>query len=136
MKNAVKEKKRYAFLLILVAAAILLLTFQSAEGTVKLSEGLRLWAEHIGIHSDFRSFRSNAHLIEYFVLGVVLGLYGWKAGRKWYWIILAGCAFGLLDETIKVLLPTREFDAVDLIKDWIGVFVGTTFIWLIAKKRG
>ena len=39
--------------------------------------------------------------------------------------ILIGCGIGLIDESIKVLLPTREFDFVDLVKDWIGVAVGT-----------
>lgn len=36
-------------------------------------------------------------------------------------IILIGCGIGLIDEGIKGLLPTREFDVVDLVKDWVGV---------------
>lgn len=46
-----------------------------------------------------------------------------------------GCAFGLLDECIKILLPTREFDAVDLMKDWMGVSVAVGVIWLFYSNR-
>lgn len=35
--------------------------------------------------------------------------------------MFVGCCVGLIDESIKVLLPTREFDFVDLVKDWGGV---------------
>jgi len=119
----VNDLKRtiYAILLILTLLTILFLTFQDSAGTVKLSEGIRLWLEQFGIHSDFHSFRSNAHLVVYFVLGLILSLYGKEAGWRWYVVLAVGCGFGLLDEGMKIWLPTREFDAFDLMKDWIGV---------------
>lgn len=89
----------------------------------------------IGIYSDFHSFRSNAHLVVYFILGVALSLYGNEAGWKWWVIILAGCGFGLMDEAIKILLPTREFDVVDLVKDCIGVAIAVGIVMLIRKER-
>ena len=49
-------------------------------------------------------------------------------------IILIGSGVGLIDESIKVLLPTREFDVVDLIKDWVGVATAMLVIWLIKRK--
>ena len=33
-----------------------------------------------------------------------------------------GGGFGLLDEVIKIALPTSEFGAVDLIKDFVGIW--------------
>jgi len=49
-------------------------------------------------------------------------------------IILIGCGIGLVDESIKMLLPTREFDFVDLVKDWVGVTAAMLVIWLIKRK--
>ena len=43
-----------------------------------------------------------------------------------------GCVFGLIDETIKIFLPTREFGAVDLVKDFIGVWVGLAIVYLVS----
>ena len=128
------KKTIYGLLLAAVTAAILFLTFQDAPGTVKLSESVRLWFESFfGIKSNFHSFRSNAHLVEYFLLGVVLTLYGIEAGWRWWMILLVGAGFGLVDEVIKVLLPTREFDVVDLVKDFAGVWVGVGVVYLIGK---
>jgi len=115
------KKRVYGILLIAAALTILLLTLQDAAGTVKLSEGLRLWLERFGLKSDFHSIRSNAHLGLYFLFGIVLCLYGRECGWSWWAILAVGCCVGLIDESIKVLLPTREFDFVDLVKDWIGV---------------
>lgn len=49
-------------------------------------------------------------------------------------IILIGCGIGLIDESIKVLLPTREFDFVDLVKDWVGVAVAVGMIALKNRR--
>ena len=46
-----------------------------------------------------------------------------------------GCGFGLLDESIKLLLPTRELDVVDLLKDWVGIGLGTAAVWMLTKER-
>ncbi len=128
------RKKVYGILLITAALTILLLTLQDAAGTVKLSEGLRLWLERFGLKSDFHSFRSNAHLVLYFLFGIVLCLYGRECGWRWWVVLAVGCCVGLIDESIKVLLPTREFDVVDLVKDWVGVVAAMLVIWLIERR--
>lgn len=46
-----------------------------------------------------------------------------------------GCCVGLIDESIKVLLPTREFDVVDLVKDWVGVAIAVIVIWLVKRRE-
>ena len=127
------KKIIYGILLIAVVV-ILLLTLQDAAGTVKLSEGLRLWLERFGLESDFHSFRSNAHLVLYFLFGIVLCLYGRECGWSWWVILAVGCCVGLIDEGIKVLLPTREFDFVDLVKDWVGVAAAVGMIALKNRR--
>ena len=101
---------------------------------MKLSEGLRLWLERFGLKSDFHSIRSNAHLVLYFLFGITLCLYGKECGWSWWVIILIGCGIGLIDESIKVLLPTREFDFVDLVKDWVGVVAAVGMIALKNRR--
>ena len=132
------KKRVYGILLIAAALTILLLTLQDAAGTVKLSEGLRLWLERFGLKSDFHSIRSNAHLVLYLLFGIVLCLYSRECGWRWWVILAAGCGVGLIDESIKVLLPTREFDFIDLVKDWGGVAVAMVVIWFTngMKQRG
>lgn len=128
------KKRVYGILLAAAVIAILFLTFQDSAGTVRLSEGLRLWLERFGLKSDFHSIRSNAHLVLYFLFGIVLCLYGRECGWRWWVIILIGCGIGLIDESIKVLLPTREFDFVDLVKDWVGVVVAVSMIALKNRR--
>lgn len=136
-RNDVK-KRVYGILLIAAALTILLLTLQDSAGTVKLSEGLRLWLERFGLKSDFHSIRSNAHLVLYFLFGIVLCLYGRECGWRWWVILAAGCCVGLIDEGMKVLLSTREFDFIDLVKDWVGVVAAMLVIWLTKgiKQKG
>jgi len=128
------KKKVYGILLHAAVVIILLLTLQDSAGTVKLSEGLRLWLEQVGIEMTFHSIRSNAHLVLYFLFGIVLCLYGRECGWSWWVIILIGCGVGLIDESIKVLLPTREFDVVDLVKDWVGIAMAVGVVMLIGNR--
>ena len=129
------KKKIYGILLIMAVTAIFLLTLQSPQGTVRLSEGVRLWLWQFGIEMTFHGIRSNAHLPLYFVFGLILSLYGRESGWRWRMILIAGAAVGLADEVLKIFLPTREFDLIDLIKDWIGVGTAACVIWLIQKVK-
>ena len=131
----ITKKIIYGLILIALLIINLFLTLQSPEGTVRLSEGVRLWLENFGMHSDFHSLRSNTHLVIYFVLGVVLTLYGRENGWKWWVIVLIGCGIGVVDEGIKVLLPTREFDVFDLIRDFVGVAVAVGIVALMSKVK-
>ena len=120
-----RKRHIYGALFITILLTNLFLTLQKPEHTVALSESIRLFLEQFGIHSDFHSFRSNAHLLVYFVLGIPLALYGRESGWKWWVMILIGCTIGVIDEGIKALLPTREFDVTDLMRDFIGVAVAS-----------
>ena len=97
----------------------------------------REWFRKLGYQGTANQFRSDVHLIEYFIVGIATVVFckamGWKP-----WIgLVAACIFGLLDESIKILLPTREFSAVDLVKDFIGAGIAFEVIMLIhtGKKR-
>ncbi len=131
------QKRRIVFgiLLIAVAVSILALTFQDAEGSMNLSERFRHLLDRIGISSNSHGVRSNIHLPIYFVLGIVICLFGRASGWNWWAIILVGCAFGLMDESIKNWLPAREFDLIDLTKDWIGIVTAAGLVALIEHRR-
>lgn len=85
------KKTVYGILLIAAVLTILLLTLQDAAGTVKLSEGLRLWLERFGLKSDFHSIRSNAHLVLYFLFGIV-------------WFVWPGMRLALVGDLVCGLL--------------------------------
>lgn len=127
------RRKVYGILLTGILLLNAFLTFQSAEGTVNLSEGLRLWLEQFGFKSDFHSFRSDAHLVMFFLIGSFLGLFCREIDWPWKLIVMIGFLVGCIDEGIKVILPTREFDLLDLFKDWLGL--GIAFLALIIKEQ-
>lgn len=117
-------------LTVLVLSCVVFFTLQGPKETTALSENVRKW---IGYKGTGKAFRSDVHLVEYFIVGfAVIGLaklLGWK---RWTGV-LAACVFGLLDEGLKVLLPTREFGVIDLIKDFFGAFAALG-VWYLADK--
>lgn len=124
-------KRIWGLFVILVICVIFYLTFQTPSQTMGLSEGVRAWLAEHGIVWDSATVRSNAHLPEYMALGLSLCLWcGWKRAL---WI---GPLIGLIDETIKIILPTRHFDLIDLFKDFIGVAVGVLIVVLLRKMVG
>ncbi len=120
-----------------IVLLVLFLTFQGPEDTVSLSESFRNWLMKYGYTGDSIAFRSDVHYVEYFGVGLVFVLFckamGWK---KWIGVI-GGCLFGAIDEIIKIYLPTREFDEVDLTKDFLGVCVafGLVLIFEIIFRK-
>ena len=126
-------------LLLIVAGAVLYLTFQSPQETTSLSEAFREKAMLIGYKGDSIRFRSDIHLVEYFIVGIAVAVFG-IVMKYPIWIPgVMGCGFGLIDECIKILLPTREFDAVDLIKDCAGVWLAVAVVygvgWMIGRRE-
>ena len=125
-------------LVLLVLSTVLFLTLQGPEDTVALSEKVRSFAVIFGYTGNPNQFRSDIHLVEYFGVGLSMVLFfhamRWK---KWIGAIIA-VMFGLLDEVIKIFLPTREFGTVDLVKDVIGVGVAfgiALLVYVIKTKR-
>lgn len=122
-----------------VVGVIFFLTFQSPEDTTKVSRTIHdfivnLYPEGI-MHeiAESRRFRTFLHGPLYFLLGVVV-----KSCVKRFWPAVGICAtVGLADETVKIFLPTREFDIIDFGVDIIGFMIGIGIVTLIsyALKR-
>ena len=120
--------KRWGILVLIVIAIIFYLTFQSPSQTMGLSEGVRGWLASHGIFLDSSTVRSNAHLPEYILLGISLCLFvGWKKA------LLFGPLVGIIDEVIRIPLPTRHFDIIDLLKDFAGVILGVLLVVILKK---
>ena len=122
------RKKTAAIFLILALLMVLFFTFQNPEKSRILSESERMWLGNIGIQVEYKSLRSNVHILEYFIVG--LALCGYCRSRGWKnWIgMIAGCGIGVVDECVKTLLPGREFSTGDLIRDFVGVAVAVCFV--------
>ena len=115
------RKKTVAVFLVLALLMVLFFTFQTAEGTTSLSETVRMWLENQGLRIESHALRSNIHILEYFILGLAVLAFGVSHGWKLSTCVIIGCLIGLIDEGIKILIPTREFDVIDLVKDWVGI---------------
>ena len=130
--------------LLIVIAAIILLTFQDVQGTIDLSEGFRDWA--VGICDRYRldtvrgwidssiAIRRVGHIIEYFALGVAAAI---SIKKKIFALLLCLC-ISIGDQVIKMYVPGRHFDLFDLPFDAAGYVTGillVTVICLIGGKR-
>ena len=49
-------------------------------------------------------------------------------------IVLDGCGVGLVDESITVMLPTRECEGDGLVKDWVGIAMAVGVVMLIGNR--
>ena len=120
---------------IIVIAGIFYLTFQNPAETGALTETVLGLLLKIGIHVATKPLRHYIHYVMYFILEFVVCEFcrsrGWSV-----WIgVVIGCGIGLLDEGVKVLLPTREFDVTDLLRDFVGVAVAMLIEHLIDRKN-
>ena len=137
-----KKKRAATVILILAAAMILFFTFQEPIASRNLSETVRAWLAKTGVVVEHKALRSNAHIVEYFILGLSLMGFGRSRGWKNWRGVVIGCGVGLLDEGIRLLLPGREFEAIDLVKDLTGVGIAVAVwqtavscIWKITSRQ-
>ncbi len=132
MKNNV-SKKMSAVFLVLAIGMVVFFTFQAPKASYDLSMSVKDWLVGHGMDIEYSALRTNAHLVEYFILGLALSLFAKNRGYKWWVPFAAGCGMGLLDETVKVFLPGREFGRGDLIRDIVGVGVATAVVMVCSK---
>ena len=127
------RKKTAAIFLILALFMVLFFTFQNPEKSRILSESVRMWLGNIGIDVEYKSLRSNIHILEYFIVG--LAVCGYCRSRGWrLWIgAVIGCGIGVVDECVKMLLPGREFSTGDLFRDFIGVAIAIVIVTVVLK---
>lgn len=81
------------------------------------------------------NLRSDIHIVEYLILGVVLYLFEKAMNWPTWLILIIGIDIGACDKVLKIFLPTREFDWVDLSKDAIGVFCSVIICQIIVKAK-
>ena len=119
-------QKKILGLLFLFAGLTLVfsLTFQAPVDSKTLSESVLRLLSNIGIKTSYVSLRSNAHIIEYFLLGIAVFIFCYCFDLKTCVGILAGVAVGFFDECLKVFLPGREFSWGDFTRDVIGILLG------------
>lgn len=108
----------FGVLAIVAVCGVFYLTFQGPEETTELSRKAVEWLTKIGIETQSKQLRHIIHYAEYAILGLLfyLWLQSWKAFPM-------TVSTALLEEGIKILLPTREFDPTDLLRDIVGAAV-------------
>ena len=119
MKAAYMFKKVFSGFLLLLSA-VFFLALQGPKETTDLSN--RAWqaAQRIGYTGTPQQIRSDIHLMIYFMVGLAAILFCKAMGWKLWIGLVAACIIGLLEETLKICLPTREFSWIDAVKDCIG----------------
>lgn len=83
--------------------------------------------------------RDFAHFLEFFILGILTMLYSDKLKitffRKFCFAVLFCSIIALIDETIQIFSPGREFEFSDLVLDDSGSIIGITLILLLRKIK-
>jgi VanZ family protein len=83
--------------------------------------------------------RDAAHIIEFLILGILVGSYFLKyfsSSLKMIFLPLLFClVIALIDETIQIFSPGRAFEFYDLLLDTIGFLPGIFLISSIHRSR-
>lgn len=130
-----RSKKRIIFGIAVILYIILIfyLTFQGPKETVALSDGAVSVVSNVGIQVGSQNLRSFIHIPLYIGLGCLMCCFVNSMGWKHYIAVILGCVVGLIDETLKILLPTREFDFGDLLFDVVGVVAGVLIVHMVLR---
>nr|WP_297769009.1 VanZ family protein [uncultured Butyrivibrio sp.] len=139
--NMLEKRIRQVLPIVIMLIVIAVLTTQSPSETISVSRGLQDLCKGIIPNAsgrwttDMHWFRSLLHLPLYFVLGIIAAF-----SFRQVWVSLGICSFiALADETLKIFLPTREFEVRDIIFDAIGFLVGIGVVvlcrWLGSKHK-
>ena len=138
MKKTNEKSKRIIFGIAVILYIILIfyLTFQGPKETVALSDRAVGVVSNVGIQVGSQNLRSFTHIPLYFGLGCLMCCFVSSMGWKSYIAVLLGCLVGFIDESLKILLPTREFDFGDLLFDVVGVVVGVLIVHMVLWIRG
>lgn len=130
---------------------ILFLTTQNINDNARLSEGLRAVLvkvyERLGIDSngawwnDKLAVRRLGHILEYGVLGIASGIAMLDSHRSGSGLLKAiglCMIISVLDQTVKIFVPVRHFDVVDIGFDMAGAVIGiglVTAVGMMMMKR-
>jgi len=82
--------------------------------------------------------RISAHVLVFGLLSLIvfwsLGCYNLKRIHRIILTITICLVFGLIDEVIQLYTPNRQFRYLDILKDGIGAFIFSTFLYNPAKN--
>ena len=122
-----------------MVAGILFLTTQNISDNAKLSEGLR--GILIRVYNFLRLDSANAwwndklavrrlgHILEYGVLGIASAIAVYDANCSGIVKAIGIClSISIIDQTVKIFVPVRHFDIVDIGYDLIGAVVGVLIV--------
>lgn len=144
-KAIVEMRKRifWISLICFVVAIILILTLQGPDETIAESVSAQEWLTRImrrltgdvSWQISVQNMRRLAHVVEYCILGFVvcIGL-NRISGRicRSAWTSVAVCFMvSLMDQIIKHMLPTRHFDAFDLVLDAAGYVTAAAIVTIV-----
>lgn len=126
---------------------ILFLTTQNIQDNAKISEYFREWLvevyEKAGLDSsaawwnDKLAVRRLGHILEYGLLGLASGVAFCDSHRGVIKAVGLCLIISILDQIIKIFVPVRHFDIVDIGFDLIGAVIGigiTTGIIRLLKR--
>jgi len=127
---------------------ILFLTTQNIQDNAKISEGFREGlvdvCRRLGIDSSYAwwndklAVRKLGHILEYGLLGLASGVAFCDSHRLSVVKAVGLCLIiSIIDQTIKIFVPVRHFDIVDIGFDLIGAVIGigitTGFIRILKR---
>ncbi len=126
---------------------ILFLTTQNIQDNARISEGFK--EKLIGVYERIGLDRSTAwwndklavrrlgHILEYGLLGIASVIAFCDSHRGGVNAVMLCLIISILDQIIKIFVPVRHFDIIDIGFDVIGAVIGIGltkgFIWLIKR---
>ena len=130
---------RYILVLV-VLFTIVFLSMQSVQDTVGISEWFRSRMVALCDRTGFNSIRGwidspinirrLGHVIEFFALGLVTAIASKKMWKAWALCI----CMSLFDQILKIYVPGRHFDPVDLGFDAAGYAIGICIVWIMKMR--
>ncbi len=145
VENSRLKKCIYYLLLLLWLTFAILLSRQSGEETLELSEGLSKWLcellERVGMVVPIRSvhsfLRNAAHIVIYLVLGFLM-CRAFRLSFHGAWVLplaLVLCiGIGVLDEYQKAFIPGRHCHWNDVLLNCVSCVPGAIVGWFVPRR--
>ena len=135
-------RRFYSHLLMIVTLWLLLMFCQSllpaAVSAIQSGWVLELFRRFLPLPLTMHMVRKGAHLLEFFVLGVLTaGICRRNCGQRLIWFLAAaaaGMAAGLCDETLQLFAEGRSGNLADVWLDCLGALCGGGVACLTAGR--